>query len=43
MTSKDGSVTLGDLEGIEKIAARVNLKSGSVARQWSLNQNENEF
>lgn len=43
MTSKDGSVNLGDLKGIDKITAKVNLKSGLVVREWSLSKGQNEF
>lgn len=41
MTGKDGSVDLGELKEVDKITARVDLKSGSVSRQWSLDQSGN--
>lgn len=36
MTSKEGCVSLGDLKGVEKVSARVSLKTGSIARSWTL-------
>jgi len=37
MTSKDGSINLGDLANVNKLVARVNAKAGSVVREWSFN------
>lgn len=43
MTSKEGSVSLGDLKGIESLTAKVNLKSGVMVREWSFNNNSSEL
>ncbi len=40
MTSKDGSINLGDLSDVNKVVARVNAKAGSVVREWSFNEKE---
>lgn len=37
MTSKDGTISLGDLSNVNKVVARVNAKAGSVVREWSFN------
>lgn len=42
MTTKDGSVDLGDLKGVDKVTAKVNLKSGSVMRSWNLDQTQSQ-
>lgn len=36
MTTKEGCVFVGDLKGISKVSARVNLKSGVISRSWNL-------
>jgi hypothetical protein len=38
MTSKDGSVLIGDLKEVTKVTAKVNLKIGVVFREWVFSQ-----
>lgn len=43
ISQKDGSVNLGELHGVSLIYGRVNLKTGSVMRGWTLEDKNNEI